>query len=94
MIVATNGYSDRLVPRLAQSLLPVNSFQIATAPLAAALDTSILPERHAVFDSRRLILYFRKSPAGHVILGGRASFSSAADGATSNADYDVQRPAR
>jgi glycine/D-amino acid oxidase-like deaminating enzyme len=89
VIVATNGYSDRLVPRLAQSLLPVNSFQIATAPLAAALDASILPERHAVFDSRRLILYFRKSPAGHVILGGRASFSSAADGAASDADYDV-----
>jgi sarcosine oxidase len=89
VIVATNGYTDRLVPRLAQSLLPVNSFQVATAPLAAVLDAAILPQRQAVFDSRRLILYFRKSPDGRVILGGRASFSSAGDGSTSNADYGV-----
>ena len=77
VIVATNGYSDGLVSGLARSLLPVNSFQIATAPLCSAAARRILPGGHAAYDSRRLVLYFRKSPDGRVILGGRASFSSA-----------------
>lgn len=33
VLVATNAYSDGLVPGLARSLVPLHSFQIATAPL-------------------------------------------------------------
>ena len=77
VIVATNGYSDGLVPNLARSLLPVNSFQIATDPLNPTVADQILKGGQAAYDSRRLILYFRKSPDGRMVLGGRASFSSA-----------------
>jgi len=91
VVVATNGYSDALIPGLARSVLPVNSFQIATAPLAADLHDRILPSGHAAFDSRRLILYFRKSPDARVVLGGRASFSSRLDPARARRDYDVLR---
>jgi glycine/D-amino acid oxidase-like deaminating enzyme len=88
LLVATNAYTDGLVPGLAQSLLPVNSFQIATAPLGA-LDGAILPGGHTVYDSRRLVLYFRKSPDGRLILGGRASFSSARNASEKVDDYSV-----
>jgi sarcosine oxidase len=74
--VATNAYSDALVPGLARSLLPVNSFQIATAPLKAG-HGHILAGGETVYDSRRLVLYFRRSPDGRLVMGGRASFSSA-----------------
>lgn len=87
IVVATNAYSEALVPGLAQSLLPVNSFQVATAPLGSRA-YSILPAGETVYDSRRLVLYFRKSPDGRMIMGGRASFSSS--GATGKvADYSV-----
>lgn len=77
--VLTNAYTDRLVPGLQASLLPVNSFQIATAPLGAAAD-GILPGGETVYDSRRLVLYFRRSPDGRLMLGGRASFRSRESG--------------
>ncbi|MDR0809005.1 MAG: FAD-binding oxidoreductase, partial [Gemmobacter sp.] len=77
VIVATNGYTGGLVPDLARSLLPVNSFQIATGRLDPGLSAQILPGRQTVYDSRRLILYFRKTSDDRVVLGGRASFSSA-----------------
>jgi len=87
VLIATNGYTDRLVPGLAESLLPVNSFQIATDPLPDGL--SILPSRECVYDSRRLVLYFRISPDGRLVLGGRASFSSARSTSEAAADYSV-----
>lgn len=71
VLVATNAYSDALVPGLAQSLVWLHSFQIATAPLPASLDDIILPHRQAVSDSRRILVYFRKSPDNRLVLGGR-----------------------
>lgn len=85
VIAGTNGYTGDLWPGLAQSLLAAQSFQIATAPLAQPAAQAILPGRQAVYDSRRLILYFRRSPDDRVVLGGRASFSTA----HRTADYSV-----
>lgn len=71
VVVATNAYSDRVVPGLARSLVPLHSFQIATAPLSPALQERILPHGHAVSDSRRIVTYYRRSPDGRLVLGGR-----------------------
>ena len=71
VLVATNAYSEALVPGLAQSLVWLHSFQIATAPLPASLDDIILPHGQAVSDSRRILIYFRKSPDNRLVLGGR-----------------------
>jgi sarcosine oxidase len=89
VLIATNGYTDGLVPFLARSLLPVNSFQIATEPIDPAVCEDILPGGQAAYDSRRLILYFRKTADRRVILGGRASFSTSRDDRRSAGDYDV-----
>ena len=87
VLIATNAYTDGLVPGLAETLLPVNSFQIATEPLPAGL--AVLPSRETVYDSRRLVLYFRISPDGRLMTGGRASFSSARSTSMRVADYSV-----
>ncbi|MCC5984521.1 MAG: FAD-binding oxidoreductase [Rhodobacteraceae bacterium] len=87
VVIATNGYSDALVPGLARSLLPVNSFQIATAPLPPEVASTILPGGQTAFDSRRLIVYFRKSPDNRLVYGGRASFSSDRETGTDTGDY-------
>jgi glycine/D-amino acid oxidase-like deaminating enzyme len=89
VVVTTNAYTDGLVAGLAESILPVNSFQIATDPIGESFDREILPQRQAVYDSRRLILYFRKTHDGRIMLGGRASFSSADHSHPRGVDYDV-----
>jgi sarcosine oxidase len=87
VVVATNGYTDGLVRGLRRTLLPVHSFQIATEPLSAARLARIMPQRPSVYDSRRLVLYFRLTGEDRLILGGRASFSTAERAS----DYDVLR---
>lgn len=75
VLLATNAYSGRLVPGLAQSLVPLHSFQIATAPLSEVQQEAILPHGQAVSDSRRILVYYRKSPDGRLVLGGRGRMS-------------------
>jgi sarcosine oxidase len=87
VVIATNGYTDGLWPGLAQTLLPLNSFQIATAPLTEAQRAAILPGGACFSDTRRLILYAQRTRDHRLVLGGRASFTLA-DRA---ADYDVLR---
>jgi glycine/D-amino acid oxidase-like deaminating enzyme len=82
IVLATNAYMDGLLPGLAQTIVPLHSFQIATAPLPAELAASILPDGQAVSDSRRILVYYRRSPDGRLVLGGRGRMalpSSAAD---------------
>jgi glycine/D-amino acid oxidase-like deaminating enzyme len=82
VVLATNAYTDGLLPGLARTIVPLHSFQIATAPLPADLAANILPGGQAVSDSRRILIYYRKSPDGRMVLGGRGRMalpSSAAD---------------
>ncbi|WP_205926655.1 FAD-binding oxidoreductase [Rhizobium sp. P28RR-XV] len=71
VVIATNAYSDELLPGLARTIVPLHSFQIATAPLPDALQRVILPGKQAVSDSRRILVYYRKSVDGRLVLGGR-----------------------
>lgn len=75
VVVATNAYSDRLIPGLAQTIVPLSSYQIATARLPNDLDAAVLPEGQAVSDARRILFYFRRSPDGRFMLGGRGPMS-------------------
>ena len=71
VVVATNAYSDNLIPGLARSLVALHSFQIATEPLSEHVARDVLPQGHAVSDSRRILVYFRRTPDRRLILGGR-----------------------
>jgi glycine/D-amino acid oxidase-like deaminating enzyme len=73
LIVCTNAYSDGLLPGLRRSIVPVNSFQSATAPLPEALRRSILPGGEVASDTRRLLTYFRLDSGGRLIIGGRGT---------------------
>jgi glycine/D-amino acid oxidase-like deaminating enzyme len=71
VILATNAYTDGLVPGLARTIVPLHSFQIATEVLSPDMQAHILPGGQAVSDSRRIIIYYRKSPDGRLVFGGR-----------------------
>jgi glycine/D-amino acid oxidase-like deaminating enzyme len=74
VLLATNGYTDGLWPGLARTVVPMVSFQAATVPIPEALGKDILPEGHAVSDTRRLLWYFRRDAHGRLVMGGRAPF--------------------
>lgn len=70
VIVATNGYTDNLVPGLKRSVLPLTSIQIATEPLHEDRLGPLCPKGHTISDTRRLIMYCRREPGGQFIYGG------------------------
>lgn len=74
-LIATNGYTDDLWPKLRQTVIAANSFIVATAPLDPAVGHGILSKREVASDARRLLIYFRRDAQGRFILGGRGQFA-------------------
>jgi gamma-glutamylputrescine oxidase len=70
VLFATNGYTDNARPWLADRVLPVMSYQIATEPLPPALMKRLIPHARMVTDSRKELTYLRPSPDGTCMLFG------------------------
>ncbi len=79
LILATNGYTDDLWPGLARSVIPVFSYQIATAPLPASVRRKIFPQGHVASDTYRLLNYYRLDAQGRLLMGGRGPFTDSPD---------------
>lgn len=77
VIVATNAYADALLPELARRVLPIGSFIVATEPLDADLAASVSPQGRMFVDTKNLLFYWRLSPDGRVLFGGRRSLAHA-----------------
>lgn len=82
VLVATNGYTGAVTPALQRRVIPVGSHIIVTEPLADELARVLLPDGRVVSDTRRLLSYFRLTPAmpgaeRSLLFGARAG---AADG--------------
>ena len=74
VLVATNGLTGTLEPWLARRVVPVGSFIVATAPLAAEVAARLIPRRRMCSDTRNLLYYFRLSADHRLVFGGRAAF--------------------
>ena len=73
VILATNGYTDGLWPGLEQSVVPVFSVQVATAPLGENIRGKILGGGEVLSDTHRVLWYFRQDGQGRLIMGGGGS---------------------
>ena len=69
--MATNAYSDGLFPGLAQTIRAAALVPDRDSASAGRACDAILPGGQAVSDSRRILVYYRKSPDGRLVLGGR-----------------------
>jgi glycine/D-amino acid oxidase-like deaminating enzyme len=74
VVLCTNAYTEGLWPRLARSLIPIVSYQVATEPLPDELRRTILPKGHCASDTHRLLKYFCIDPEGRLVMGGRGRF--------------------
>jgi glycine/D-amino acid oxidase-like deaminating enzyme len=86
LLIATNAMTGRLWPRLRETVLPVWSFQVATAPLDAATRAQVLPQAQPVSDTRRVLRYFRVDPDGRLVIGGKGRASAP----RGPGDFDLQ----
>jgi glycine/D-amino acid oxidase-like deaminating enzyme len=75
VLVAANAYVDGALPDLQRRVLPIGSFVIATEPLGDDLGRAVLPGNRMCFDTKHLLNYWRLSPDGRMVFGGRASLS-------------------
>ena len=75
VFVATNGYRDRLVPWFRRRVVPIGSYIVATEPLEPAVAAEISPRGRMFFDSKNYLNYWRLSPDGRMLFGGRASMA-------------------
>jgi glycine/D-amino acid oxidase-like deaminating enzyme len=76
VVIATNGYTDDLVPTLQRRLVPIASHIIATEELPEGLALKLCPRGRTFSETRRVLHYYRLSPDGRrVIFGGRARFT-------------------
>ena len=79
VIIATNGYTDMLVPELKPKVFPVGSYIIVSEPLPQALQDILSPKRRMFYDSKWFINYFRLTPDGRMLWGGRNELSTDLD---------------
>ena len=79
VIVATNAYTDDLWPGLRRTVLPIQSYQVATDPLPEAARRRVLPGGQVVSDLRRILFYFRLDPEGRLLMGGRGPLDDRGD---------------
>jgi glycine/D-amino acid oxidase-like deaminating enzyme len=70
ILLTTNALIGRLIPDLADSIVPTRVYQIATNVLPAEVQARILPSRASLSDTRRHTFALRWSPDGRLVTGG------------------------
>lgn len=75
ILLACNGYLDKLESRVAAKIMPINNFIIATEPLSDELCQRINRDDVAVADSRFVINYFKLSGDNRLLWGGGENYS-------------------
>lgn len=73
VVLACNGYLGDLNSTVQQRVMPINNFVVATEPLGN-LGTALIPQRHAVFDSRFIVNYFRLTHDNRLLFGGGETY--------------------
>ncbi|WP_095083343.1 FAD-binding oxidoreductase [Pseudomonas sp. Irchel s3h17] len=74
LVLACNAYLDQLDPQLASRVLPVGTYQVATAPLPAGQASALLPGNVCVTDNQFVLDYFRRTPDNRLLFGGGCTY--------------------
>ena len=72
LVLATNGYTDGLWPRLRQTIIPVHSGIVATEPLPEHIAKQILPMGTVLYEHEDITVYYRLDVSNRLLMGGRS----------------------
>jgi glycine/D-amino acid oxidase-like deaminating enzyme len=71
ILIATNGFTDDLWPRLRRTIVPVFSSIAATEPLPDDVARQIMPTRSVLYESGHITVYYRVDASNRLLMGGR-----------------------
>jgi glycine/D-amino acid oxidase-like deaminating enzyme len=74
VFVGTSGYTSRATPTLQRRIVPIGSYIIVTQRLTEELVRTASPRQRMIFDSKNFLYYYRLTPDGRMLFGGRAAF--------------------
>lgn len=75
VLIATGGHTGNLTPQLQRRVIPIAAYTIATKPLPLHLIQELIPQGRMVYDTMHFLHYFRLTPDGRLLFGGRESFT-------------------
>ena len=74
VVIATSGYTGTVTPWQRRRLIPIGSYMLATEQMDPVRAKKLMPSKRVFSDSRKLVVYFRRSAEGdRVLFGGRVS---------------------
>lgn len=79
LVIATDAYSEDLHKKIRQALIPVESIMIATEVLSKDLVEFLIKKNRAVFDTKHMLYYFRRTPDDRIAFGGSGRSTSKRD---------------
>lgn len=81
LVLATNAYTQefeqQLAPGIGRQVIPVHSWQMATAPISDNVAKTVIPARQAMSDTHRELYFARWDARNRLVTGGAAMFPGA-----------------
>jgi gamma-glutamylputrescine oxidase len=74
LVLACNGYMDKLEPKINGYIMPINNFVLATEPLSEQQAQEIIPLDTSMSDSRFVINYWKLSADNRLLFGGGENY--------------------
>ncbi|MDE0842189.1 MAG: FAD-binding oxidoreductase, partial [Porticoccaceae bacterium] len=75
VILACNGYLEKLEPQMASKIMPINNFMLATEPLNEALCRELIRDDSAIADALFVVDYWRISGDNRLLFGGGENYT-------------------
>ena len=75
MILACNGYLEKLEPRAAGRIMPINNYMLATEPLPDELARRLIRDNTSMSDSLFVINYWKLSADNRLLFGGGETYT-------------------
>jgi gamma-glutamylputrescine oxidase len=74
VVLACNGYLDKLEPRVAGQIMPINNYMLATEPLSEETARRLIRDDCSMSDTRFVINYWKLSADNRLLFGGGESY--------------------
>jgi glycine/D-amino acid oxidase-like deaminating enzyme len=81
VVLATNGYTDDLWPRLRRTVVPLFGAIVATAAIPREIADGVMSSRAVLYETGAVTVYYRIDNGGRLLIGGRGPMREIAEAA-------------